>query len=94
MGWWNNTKPKGFRHTYIYIDERNEAVRQSKQSRVETSGNEDNELGNIPDKLSMPMFAMSERRRLVQRSSMRVLGVVIVPLLILFFVLIICMLLF
>lgn len=40
MGWLNNRKPQGFHHTYIYIDERNEAVRRLRQSRVEAAADE------------------------------------------------------
>lgn len=40
MGWLNSRKPQGFHHTYIYIDERNEAVRRLRQSRVESAANE------------------------------------------------------
>lgn len=40
MGWLNSRKPKGFHHTYIYIDERNEAVRRLRQSRVEAAADE------------------------------------------------------
>ena len=40
MGWLNSRKPQGFHHTYIYIDERNEAVRRLRQSRVEAAANE------------------------------------------------------
>lgn len=40
MGWLNSRKPQGFHHTYIYIDERNEAVRRLRQSRVEAAVDE------------------------------------------------------
>ena len=40
MGWLNSRKPQGFLHTYIYIDERNEAVRRLRQSRVEAAADE------------------------------------------------------
>lgn len=40
MGWLNSRKPQGFHHTYIYIDERNEAVRRLRQSRVESAADE------------------------------------------------------
>ena len=40
MGWLNSRKPQGFHHTYIYIDERNEAVRRFRQSRVEAAADE------------------------------------------------------
>lgn len=40
MGWLNSRKPQGFHHTYIYIDERNEAVRLLRQSRVEAAADE------------------------------------------------------
>lgn len=40
MGWLNSRKPQGFHHTYIYIDERNEAVRRLRQSRVEAAAGE------------------------------------------------------
>ena len=40
MGWLNSRKPQGFHHTYIYIDERNEAVRRLRQSRVEVAADE------------------------------------------------------
>lgn len=40
MGWLNSRKPQGFHHTYIYIDERNEAVRCLRQSRVEAAADE------------------------------------------------------
>ena len=40
MGWLNSRKPQGFHHTYIYIDERNEAVRRLRQSRVEAAAEE------------------------------------------------------
>lgn len=40
MGWLNSRKPQGFHHTYIYIDERNEAVRHLRQSRVEAAADE------------------------------------------------------
>lgn len=40
MGWLNSRKPQGFHHTYIYIDERNEAVRRLRQSRVEAVADE------------------------------------------------------
>lgn len=40
MGWLNSRKPQGFHHTYIYIDERNEAVRRLRQSRVEAAAAE------------------------------------------------------
>lgn len=40
MGWLNSPKPQGFHHTYIYIDERNEAVRRLRQSRVEAAADE------------------------------------------------------
>lgn len=40
MGWLNSCKPQGFHHTYIYIDERNEAVRRLRQSRVEAAADE------------------------------------------------------
>lgn len=40
MGWSNSRKPQGFHHTYIYIDERNEAVRRLRQSRVEAAADE------------------------------------------------------
>ena len=40
MGWLNSRKPQGFPHTYIYIDERNEAVRRLRQSRVEAAADE------------------------------------------------------
>lgn len=40
MGWLNSRKPQGFHHTYIYIDERNEAVRRLRQSRVEAAAYE------------------------------------------------------
>lgn len=40
MGWLNSSKPQGFHHTYIYIDERNEAVRRLRQSRVEAAADE------------------------------------------------------
>ena len=40
MGWLNTRKPQGFHHTYIYIDERNEAVRRLRQSRVEAAADE------------------------------------------------------
>lgn len=40
MGWLNSRKPQGFHHTYIYIDERNEAVRRLRQSRVEAATDE------------------------------------------------------
>lgn len=37
MDWLNSRKPQGFHHTYIYIDERNEAVRRLRQRRVEAA---------------------------------------------------------
>lgn len=40
MGWLNSRKPQDFHHTYIYIDERNEAVRRLRQSRVEAAADE------------------------------------------------------
>lgn len=40
MGWLNSRKPQGFHHTYIYINERNEAVRRLRQSRVEAAADE------------------------------------------------------
>lgn len=40
MGWLNSRKPQGFHHTYIYIDECNEAVRRLRQSRVEAAADE------------------------------------------------------
>lgn len=40
MGWLNSRKPQGFHHTYIYIDERNEAVRRLRQTRVEAAADE------------------------------------------------------
>lgn len=40
MGWLNSRKPQGFHHTYIYIDERNKAVRRLRQSRVEAAADE------------------------------------------------------
>ena len=40
MGWLNSRKPQGFHHTYIYIDERNEAVRRLRQSSVEAAADE------------------------------------------------------
>ena len=40
MGWLNSRKPQGFHHTYIYIDERNEAVRRLRQSREEAAADE------------------------------------------------------
>lgn len=40
MGWLNSRKPQGFHHTYIYIDERNEAVRRLRLSRVEAAADE------------------------------------------------------
>lgn len=40
MDWLNSRKPQGFHHTYIYIDERNEAVRRLRQSRVEAAAYE------------------------------------------------------
>ena len=40
MGWLNSRKPQGFHHVYIYIDERNEAVRRLRQSRVEAAADE------------------------------------------------------
>lgn len=40
MGWLNSRKLQGFHHTYIYIDERNEAVRRLRQSRVEAAADE------------------------------------------------------
>lgn len=40
MGWLNSRKPQGFHHTYIYIDERNEAVCRLRQSRVEAVADE------------------------------------------------------
>lgn len=40
MGWLNSRNPQGFHHTYIYIDERNEAVRRLRQSRVEAAADE------------------------------------------------------
>lgn len=40
MGWLNSRKPQGFHHTYIYIDERNEAVCRLRQSRVEAAADE------------------------------------------------------
>lgn len=40
MGWLNSRKPQGFHHTYIYIDERNEAVRRLRQSRVQAAADE------------------------------------------------------
>ena len=40
MGWLNSRKPQGFHHTYIYIDDRNEAVRRLRQSRVEAAADE------------------------------------------------------
>ncbi len=40
MGWLNSRKPQGFHHTYIYIDERNEAVRRLRQSRGEAAADE------------------------------------------------------
>lgn len=40
MGWLNSRKPQGFHHTYIYIDERNEAVRRLRQSRVDAAADE------------------------------------------------------
>lgn len=40
MGWLNSRKPQGFHHTYIYIDERNEAVRRLRQSGVEAAADE------------------------------------------------------
>ena len=40
MGWLNSRKPQGFHHTYIYIDERNEAVRRLRQSRAEAAADE------------------------------------------------------
>lgn len=40
MDWLNSRKPQGFHHTYIYIDERNEAVRRLRQSRVEAAADE------------------------------------------------------
>lgn len=40
MGWLNSRKPQGFHHIYIYIDERNEAVRRLRQSRVEAAADE------------------------------------------------------
>lgn len=40
MGWLNSRTPQGFHHTYIYIDERNEAVRRLRQSRVEAAADE------------------------------------------------------
>lgn len=93
MGWWNNTNPKGFHHTYIYIDERNEAVRRSRQHRGEKT-EEGDSSGKITVTPHAPLFSASEHRRMAQRSSMHMLGAVVVPLLMLFLIYIICMLLF
>ena len=119
MGWLNSRKPQGFHHTYIYIDERNEAVRRLRQSRVEAAADEASLTAAATDAASSvvtavpsgddaapsvdasaatpgpepspagPLFvsALAERRRQSRDAAMRLVGVVVVPLLMLFLVL-------
>ncbi len=145
MGWLNSRKPQGFHHTYIYIDERNEAVRRLRQSRVEAAADEASltaaataaepsvviaapsgddtapsvdasatkfvsvapsadsaKLSAASAKLSAasatpapetspagPLFvsALAERRRQSRDATMRLVGAIVVPLLMLFLVL-------
>lgn len=117
MGWLNSRKPQGFHHTYIYIDERNEAVRRLRQSRVEAAADEasltaagDGAASSAdaakpsadsakPSAASAtpapetspagPLFvsALAERRRQSRDAAMRLVGVIVVPLLMLFLVL-------
>lgn len=94
MGWLSSTKPKGFHHTYIYVDERREAVRRSRQSRVERADNGDAIFDKKSTVPHTPLFSSTEQRRMVQRSSMSMLVAIIVPLLILSLVFTMCMLLF
>lgn len=49
MGWLSSRKPQGFRHTYIYIDERREAVRRLRQSRVEAPADADSQSAPADD---------------------------------------------
>ncbi len=94
MGWLSSTKPKGFHHTYIYVDERREAVRRSRQSRVERTDNGDAIFDKKSTVPHTPLFSSTEQRRMAQRSSMSMLVAIIVPLLILSLVFTMCMLLF
>lgn len=117
MGWLNSRKPQGFHHVYIYIDERNEAVRRLRQSRVEAAADEasltaagDGAASSAdaakpsadsakPSAASVtpapetspagPLFvsALAERRRQSRDAAMRLVGVIVVPLLMLFLVL-------
>lgn len=117
MGWLNSRKPQGFHHTYIYIDERNEAVRRLRQSRVEAAADEASLTAagddaapsadaSAPSAASAkpsaasapsapetspagPLFvsALAERRRQSRDAAMRLVGAIVVPLLMLFFVL-------
>lgn len=117
MGWLNSRKPQGFHHTYIYIDERNEAVRRLRQSRVEAAADEasltaagdgaassDDAAKPSADSAKPsaasatpapetspagPLFvsALAERRRQSRDATMRLVGAIVVPLLMLFLVL-------
>lgn len=103
MGWLNSRKPQGFHHTYIYIDERNEAVRRLRQSRVEAAADEASLTAAATDAKPSaasvtpapetspagPLFvsALAERRRQSRDAAMRLVGAIVVPLLMLFLVL-------
>lgn len=103
MGWLNSRKPQGFHHTYIYIDERNEAVRRLRQSRVEAAADEASLTAAATDaepsvvtatptpetSPAGPLFvsALAERRRQSRDAAMRLVGAIVVPLLMLFLVL-------
>lgn len=103
MGWLNSRKPQGFHHTYIYIDERNEAVRRLRQSRVEAAADEASLTAAATDaepsvasatpapetSSAGPLFvsALAERRRQSRDAAMRLVGAIVVPLLMLFLVL-------
>lgn len=94
MGWFNSTKPKGFHHTYIYIDERREAVRRLRQSRVEGEDDTHVASGKKMATPRTPLFSSPAQRHMAQRSSISMFVAIIVPLLILFLVFTMCMLLF
>lgn len=69
MGWLNSRKPQGFHHTYIYIDERNEAVRRLRQSRVEAAADEASLTAAATDAASSVVTAVPSADNLAPKSD-------------------------
>lgn len=83
MGWLNMRKPLGFRHTFLYVDERNAQVRQTRRRVSEKQAPADG-----------GMFDVSRRLRQTKDINMQMMAGIFVPMLMLALVLAGCLLLF